>query len=70
MIFNKPEFALCRKILCKSKIFWFSGSGKDFINDPTLFLHFCDYLSFEDLALQFYHIKFPLPKEDLYTKFK
>jgi hypothetical protein len=44
-----------------------------FLNDPTLFLHFCDYLPFEeDLALYLNNIEFPLPKDDLYviyTKF-
>jgi hypothetical protein len=38
-----------------------------FLNDSTLFLHFCDHLLFEeDLALDLYNFKFPLPKEDLY----
>jgi hypothetical protein len=40
---------------------------KRFLNDPTPFLHFCDYLPFEkDLALDFYNFEFPLPKDDLY----
>jgi hypothetical protein len=39
---------------------------KRFLNDPTLFLDFCDYLPFEkDLALDLYNFKFPLPKDDL-----
>ena len=38
-----------------------------FLNDPTPFLHFCDYLPFEkDLALDLYNFEFPLPKDDLY----
>jgi hypothetical protein len=37
-----------------------------YLNDPTLFLHFCDYLPFEeDLALDLYNFEFPLPKVDL-----
>jgi hypothetical protein len=40
---------------------------KDFLNDPTPFLHFCDYLPFEkDLALDLYKFEVPLPKNDLY----
>jgi hypothetical protein len=35
-----------------------------FLNDPTPFLHFCDYLPFkEDLALYLYKLEFPLPKD-------
>jgi hypothetical protein len=38
-----------------------------FLNDPTLFLHFCDYLSFEeDLALYLNKLEFPSPKNNLY----
>jgi hypothetical protein len=38
-----------------------------FLNDPTLFLHFCDYLPFEeDLTLYLNKLKIPLPKDDLY----
>jgi hypothetical protein len=38
-----------------------------FLNAPTPFLHFCDYLPFEkDLALALYNFEFPLPKDDLY----
>jgi hypothetical protein len=42
-----------RKLSCKYDLFWLSGSGEGrFLNDPTPFLHFCDYLPFEeDLAL-------------------
>jgi hypothetical protein len=40
---------------------------RKFLNDPTPFLHFCDYLPFEkDLALDLYNFEFPLPKYDLY----
>jgi hypothetical protein len=48
----------------------YSGSvvlkGKHF-NDCTKFLHFLDYLPFEeDLALYLNNLQFPLPKDDLY----
>jgi hypothetical protein len=34
-----------------------------FLNDLNLFLHFCNYFPFEqDLALNFNHFEFPLPK--------
>jgi hypothetical protein len=41
------------KMICaKSGYNWPSGSGEDFLRDSTLFLHFCNYLPFEeDLAL-------------------
>jgi hypothetical protein len=43
---------------------WF---GRRFLNYPTPFLHFCDYLHFEeDLALYLNNVEFPLPKEALY----
>jgi hypothetical protein len=36
-------------------------------NDLAKFLHFYDYLPFEeDLALYLYNSKVPLPKDDLY----
>ena len=36
-------------------------------NDPTPFLHFWDYLPFEeDLVLYFNNLEFPSPKNDLY----
>jgi hypothetical protein len=38
-----------------------------FSKDPTPFLHFCDYLPFEeDLALYLNKLEFPLPKDNLY----
>jgi hypothetical protein len=34
---------------------------------PQVYLHFCNYLPFEeDLALNFNNLEFPLPKDDLY----
>jgi hypothetical protein len=44
----------------------FSGFVR-FLKRSTLFLHFCECLPFEqDLALDLYNFKFPLPKDDLY----
>jgi hypothetical protein len=48
----------------------YSGSvalkGKKIFNDLAKFLHFYDYLPFEeDLALYLKNSKFPLPKDDL-----
>jgi hypothetical protein len=52
-----------RKLSCKSKLFW-SGSSSI---DPSLSLHFCDYLHCEeDLALYLNKLEFPSPKNDLY----
>jgi hypothetical protein len=43
---------------------WF---WRRFLKDPTLFLHFCDYLLFEeDLALYLNKIEFPSSKDNLY----
>jgi hypothetical protein len=43
--------------------FW----GRRFLNDPTPFLHFCDYLPFEeDLALYLFKLDLPSPKDNLY----
>jgi hypothetical protein len=40
---------------------------KRFLNDPAPFLHFCDYLPFEeDLVLYLNKTEFPLPKDILY----
>ena len=42
---------------------WF---WRRFFNDPTPFLHFSDYLPFEeDLALYLNNLESPLPKDDL-----
>jgi hypothetical protein len=41
--------------------------GKKNSNDLAKFLHFYDYLPFEeDLALNLNNSKFPVPKDDLY----
>ena len=55
-----------RQLSCKYDVFWLSGSGEDFFNEATPFLHFCDYLPFEeDLALYLNNLESPLPKDDL-----
>jgi hypothetical protein len=54
-------------ICVKSGQNWPSGSGEDFLNDPIPFLHFCDYLPFdEDLALYLNKLDFPSSKDNLY----
>jgi hypothetical protein len=40
---------------------------KNILNDPILFLHFCDYLPFEeDLALYLNKLEFPSPRNNLH----
>jgi hypothetical protein len=57
-----PKDALCQVWLKLTQWFW----GRTFLNDPTLFLDFCDYLPFEkDLALDLQNFKCPLPKDNL-----
>jgi hypothetical protein len=57
-----PKDALCQVGLKLAQWFW----RKFFLNDPTLFLDFCDYLPFEkDLAPDLYNFEFPLPNDDL-----
>jgi hypothetical protein len=47
MIWTNLNLHCIRKLSCKYELFWFCGS-----RDPTLFLHFCDYLPLEkNLAL-------------------
>jgi hypothetical protein len=54
---------LCQVWLKLAQWFW----RRRFLNDPTPFLHFCNYLPFEeDLALYFNNLEFPLPKDNLY----
>jgi hypothetical protein len=58
-----PKDDLCQIWLELTQWFW----RKEFLNDPSPFLHFCDYLSFEeDLALYLNKIKSPSPKDNLY----
>jgi hypothetical protein len=52
-------------VLKLAQWFW----RKTFLNDPTPYLHFCDYLPFEeDLTLLFEKKKLdlPSPKDNLY----
>jgi hypothetical protein len=58
-----PKDALCQVWLKLAQWFW----RRRFLNDPTSFFHFCDYLPFEeDLALYLNKLGFPSPKDDLY----
>jgi hypothetical protein len=65
---NKLEYYSLKDDLCKVWLklavwFW----RRRFLNDPFPFLHFCDYLPFEeDLALDLNKLEFPLPKDSLY----
>jgi hypothetical protein len=54
---------LCQVWLKLVQWFW----RKRFLNDATQFLHFCDYLPFEeDLAVYLKKLKFASPKDNLY----
>jgi hypothetical protein len=61
---NKLESPLHKDDLCQvwlklAQWFW----RRRFLNDPILFLHFCDYLPLEeDLALYLNKLEFPSPK--------
>jgi hypothetical protein len=58
-----PKDDLCQVWLKLAQWFW----RRRFLNDPTPFFHFCDYLPFEeDLALYLNKLEFPLPKDNLY----
>jgi hypothetical protein len=58
-----PKDDLCQVRLKLAKWFW----RRRFSNDPIPFLHFCDYLPFEeDLALYLNKLEFPSPKDSLY----
>jgi hypothetical protein len=58
-----PKNDLCQVWLKLAQWFW----RRRFLNDPTPFLHFCDYLPFEeDLVLYLNKLKFPSPKYNLY----
>jgi hypothetical protein len=61
--FPSPKDDLCQVWLKLAQWFW----RRRFLNDPTPFLNFFDYLPFEeDLALHLNKIEFPSPKDDLY----
>jgi hypothetical protein len=58
-----PKDDLCQVWLKLARWFW----RKRFLNDPAPFLHFCDYLPFEeDLTLYLNKLEFSLPKNNLY----
>ena len=58
-----PTDNLCQVWLKLAQWFW----RRRFLNDPTPFLHFCDYLPFEeDLALYLNKLECALPKNNLY----
>jgi hypothetical protein len=58
-----PKDDLCQVWLKLAQWFW----RRRFLYDPTPFLHFCDYLPFEeDLALYLNNLESPLPKDELY----
>jgi hypothetical protein len=65
---NKLKFPTPKDDLCQVKLklvrwFW----RRRFLNDHTPFLHFCNYLPFEeDLALHLNKAESPLPKDNLY----
>jgi hypothetical protein len=65
---NKPESPspkddLCQVWLKLAQWFW----RRRFLNDPTKFLHFCDYLPFEDdLVLYLNKLESPSTKDSLY----
>jgi hypothetical protein len=66
--FNKLESTLYQKAfmyIWALLALWFWR--RRYLNDPTPFLHFCDYLPFEeDLALNLNNLEFPWPKDNLY----
>jgi hypothetical protein len=54
---------LCQVWLKLAQWFW----RKRLLNDPIPFLHFCDYLPFEEnLALYLNKLAFSSPKDNLY----
>jgi hypothetical protein len=58
-----PKDDFCQVWLKLAQWFW----RRRFLNDPTRFLHFCDYLPFEkDLALYLNKLEFPSLKDNLY----
>jgi hypothetical protein len=56
-----PKDDLCQVWLNLAQWFW-----RRFLNDPTQFLHFCNYLPFEeDLGLYLNKLEFPSLKDNL-----
>jgi hypothetical protein len=64
---NNLKFPLPKDDLYQVSLKLASWFWKISLNDPILFLHFCNYLPFkEDLALYLNNLQFPLPKNDFY----
>jgi hypothetical protein len=65
---NKLIFHISKNYFCQVWLKlaqWFYRSR--FLNDPTPFLHFCDYLPFEeDLALYLNKLEFHSHKDNVY----
>jgi hypothetical protein len=60
---HSPKDDFCQVWLKLAQWFW----RRRFLNDPTQFLHFCDYLQFEeDLVLTLNKLESPSPKDSLY----
>jgi hypothetical protein len=58
-----PKDDLCQVYLKLAQWFW----RRKFTNDPTSFLHFSDYLPFEEnLTLYLNKTEFSSPKDNLY----
>jgi hypothetical protein len=58
---HSSQGSFCQVWLKMTKSFW------RFLNDPTPFIHFCDYLSFEeDLSLYLNKLELPSSKDNLY----
>jgi hypothetical protein len=49
LIFPSPKDDLCQVWLKLAQCFW----RRRFLNDPIPFLHFCDYLPFEEINFIF-----------------
>jgi hypothetical protein len=64
---NKLESPLPKEDLYKVWLKLAQWFWRRFLNDPNPFLHFCDYLPFEeDLTLYLNKLDFPSSKDNLY----
>jgi hypothetical protein len=64
---NKLESPLPKNDLYQVRLKLAQWFWRRFLNDPTPFLHFCDYLPFEeDLVIYLNKLEFPSPKDNLY----
>ena len=58
-----PKDGLCQVWSKSAQWFW----RRKLLNEPSRFLHFCDYLPFEeDLVLYLNKLEYPSPKDNLY----